>query len=317
MQAVELNLASRPFRNNLPIWLAYACGALLVAGMSFWNVVTFRDYGDRLERLREQMASVERKLDALEAREQRARREIEGFDLKVLAAQSRRANGVIRRRALSWTELFNLLERIQPYEVRLSSVRPLYGTRGEQSGEPRDDRFVPVSVEGTAQNLRAFADYEWALLNDRHFTQIEPQRATIGSGGEVYFDLRFLYAPEGVEKAAPAGPPQPAEEPLGAPPVSTTGAAAEEARSEEFHREASPPEETDVAAPAPSESPTAPQPQRAAAPPASRPRPGAIQTEPTPEEIERAKHWKPALEPEPPGSVRERVPGKGPRKGRP
>lgn len=319
MQPLDLNLASRPFRNNAPIWAAYVCGAAVAGAATYGNVSAYLDSGARLQRLREQVETVGRKLGELDVREQKARRDIEAFDVKVLSVQARRANGVIQRRALSWTKLFNELERIQPYEVRLSSVRPLYGVRGESGAEQAQEGLVPVSVEGTARSLRAFTDYEYALIHDPHFMQVEPQRATIGDGGEVYFDLRFLYAPAG---GAEAGEPAQLE-PDAAPGSSLVAEApeSEEAPPEDVRAPAegagAPEPEAAGSSPVLPAGPERP-PNRAAVPAPRRPPAGAIETEPTPEELERAKSWKPAIEFEPadPEAAEERPRAKGPRKGR-
>lgn len=316
MEPLDLNLASRPFRNNTPVWAAYVCGAALVAAGTYWNASTYFDYSARLERLREQVDTVNRKLRELDVREQKARGDIEGFDTKALSVQSRRANGVIQRRALSWTKLFNELERIQPYEVRLSSVRPIYGARGETGAERVEEGLVPVSVEGTAQNLRAFTDYEYALIHDSHFLQVEPQRATIGDGGEVYFDLRFLYAPEG---AAKSGEPAQLEPSASAVPPSGLVAESDEGQAEGGRAAVEEPETVapDEAGARPWVPAPDPHPVHAAAP--RRPPAGAAgANEPTPEELERAKSWRPRIEFEPADAEAPEPPrGKGPRKARP
>jgi hypothetical protein len=128
--------------------------------------------------------------------------------------QSERANEVIERRALSWTRLFNQLEKVQPYGVRMASIRPVYlGDADRRTGGKDDPTLagsVPVSVEGTAQSLEQFLEFERALLGDVHFARVEPERSSLTrNASEVLFELRFLYYPYGrpdVPAAAPAAP---------------------------------------------------------------------------------------------------------------
>ncbi len=316
MQPLDLNLASRPFRNNMPLWTAYALGALILGGLTIWNVHTFVDYGQRFRDLDDRLSSVQRKLAELEAREAQAKKEIASFDLKILGVQAEKANDVVRRRALSWTKLFNLLEKLLPYEVKMSSIRPLYGRKRDAGAEGEIAQgYVPVSVEGTAQGIRAFAEYEQNLISDPHFAQVEPQSTTFGKNGELIFDLRFLYAPEGepgtpdevrAASGAEAEDETGAEPGAGEPPADREASAPEEMEDGEVvENPGSLPEGSPEAAsfePAASAAPRAP----VLAPASSAAgRPGAINTEPTAEELERAKDWKPfqplpGEEPDPP-----------------
>lgn len=197
--ALEINLATRPFRNNLALWIGYGVGAALVVGFSAWNLWAAIDQASRLAELRESMSVVEAKLADLDAREATALAEIAKIDVDALAVRAERANEVIDRRALSWTRLFNRMEEVQPYEVRMVSIRPVYaGGATPQAGlDAAPDGTVPVAVEGAAQSLEAFLEFERELVMDPHFAQVEPERTQILGGGEILFTLNFLYDPEG------------------------------------------------------------------------------------------------------------------------
>lgn len=196
---LELNLATRPFRNNVALWIGYGLGTALVLGFSAWNVWAAIDQAKRLADLRESMSAVDAKLVDLEIRETNALAEVAKIDVKALAVRADRANDFIDRRALSWTRLFNRMEEVQPYEVRMVSIRPVYaGEATPQTGVgATPEGTVPVAVEGAAQSLEAFLEFERELVMDPHFAQVEPERTQIVAGGETLFTLNFLYDPEG------------------------------------------------------------------------------------------------------------------------
>lgn len=204
VRTLELNLASRPFRNNALLWLGHCVLMGAVIGATAWNTAAFLDTGGKLEELRNRVGSIENRFDNVEVQERRLQAEIARHDLKYLRMQTVRANDVIGRRALSWTRLFNLLEKVQPYEVKMVSVRPVFG-RGEapSATDLVGEETVPVSVEGTARDLNAFLDFERALIADPHFDRVEPERRTHTKDGEVLFVLSFLYDPEGRVAHAP------------------------------------------------------------------------------------------------------------------
>ena len=197
MQTLDLNLATRPFRNNVLLWSAYSAAAALLLAFTIWNVRAYFDYGTRLDNLSQSVSTIDRQMDNLELRSQRATAGAAKFDLKYLTVQSERANEVIERRALSWTRLFNQLEKVQPYGVRMASIRPVYlGDADRKTGGKDDPSLVgsvPVSVEGTAQSLEQFLEFERALLGDVHFARVEPERSSLTrNASEVLFELRFL-----------------------------------------------------------------------------------------------------------------------------
>lgn len=206
IRSLELNLASRPFRNNTPVWLGHALLGLGVVGFTAWNTMTFLETGRRVEELRNSVGSIENRSREIEVRERRVQTEIPKHDIKYLTTQTLRANDVIQRKALSWTRLFNLLEKVQPYEVKMVSIRPVFGLGGSGGSAVVPARvahtYIPVAVEGTARDLTAFLEFERSLIGDPHFDRVEPERSTHAKDGEILFQLSFFYDPEGRARKA-------------------------------------------------------------------------------------------------------------------
>ena len=197
MRALDLNLASRPFRNNVPFWCAHVALATAVLVFAYWNVRTYGAAKADVEAIQADIGSVERQLTELEKRDVEAQRAAKEFDLKILKFQADQANEIILRRGLSWTKLFNELEKVVPYEVKMTAIRPMYGTREEARGAGFEGT-VPISVEGVAQSLPAFLELERALIMDPHYGSVEPMRTETKPGAnEVEFELTFLYDPNG------------------------------------------------------------------------------------------------------------------------
>jgi hypothetical protein len=198
MQPLDLNLSSQPFRNNALLWTAHAiaCGSLLT--FSVWNVSTYLRETRDVAELKTQIAENDRRGADLDLREKRAEAGAGRHDLKDLSRQAATANQVIMMRALSWTRLFNQLEKVVPYEVKTIAIRPTFGTgtAGASNAGSLEDA-VPVEVQGTAQSLEAFLEFERSLLVDPHFDQVEPDRSDIVEGGEISFKMGFLYYAEG------------------------------------------------------------------------------------------------------------------------
>jgi hypothetical protein len=196
MQPLELNLAPRPFRNNTLLWSGLAVAVLLLGWFTWWNVQTYQGNADELAELRDKVDGFDQRMTQFQLRDGKARAAIDRYDLSELAVQAAKANDVIEWKAFSWTRLFNHLEDLQPYKVKMLAVRPVfYAAERKTQNETVPEGAVPVQVEGIAENLRWFLAFERALLQDPHFSEVEPERSNKLESGEIRFDLKFLYYP--------------------------------------------------------------------------------------------------------------------------
>jgi len=214
MQAVDLNLASNPFRNNTLLWLGYITATLLLAAFSIWNAWTFVDHRARLRELRDTVGTFESQRLELETRAKRALDGIRRFDVGSLELQAAKANEVIEWKAFSWTRLFNALEKVQPHQVRMIGVRPIFSvSEGAADEEATGGAGMPVALEGVARSYDDFAALERALHEDPTFGRVEPDRLTRAENGEIVFQMHvwYLFADEaearaGMAEAADAAP---------------------------------------------------------------------------------------------------------------
>ena len=121
---LRTNLSTRPFYNERAVHLAIAAFAVLVVGITAWNVLSVLG----LSRQNTELSSrVNRDHDEA-ARLTKAAVEIRGrinqAELQRVVNAAREANGLIDQRTFSWTAFFNRLESTMPPDVMLASVRP-------------------------------------------------------------------------------------------------------------------------------------------------------------------------------------------------
>ena len=223
LQPLDLNLGTRPFRNNTLIWTGLGLGLLLVLWLSWWNYTTWQSESDALLSLRSDVNGIESQHMDLTRREIEYRKRIKAHDLDLLSTQAGKANDVIMLKAFSWTRLFNRMERIQPYEVRMQAVRPVFrihkkrggGSTAADAAGHLEKQSVMVTVDGTAKNLKSFLEFETALLEDPWFDRIEPERYSTLENGETQFSLRFHYYPNKPmpePESEPESEPEPADD---------------------------------------------------------------------------------------------------------
>lgn len=121
---LRTNLATRPFYNERLVHLGIGVLALVVLGLTAYNVLQILNLSASHSELtaraaREEAAATERDRQALAVRQQ-----IDAVKLKAIAQAAREANAIIDQRTFSWTELFNRIEATLPPDVMITSLRP-------------------------------------------------------------------------------------------------------------------------------------------------------------------------------------------------
>jgi len=196
MRALQLNLATRPFRNNTLVWLAYIGLLGLAAWFTYWNVSSFRHYKEELAQLDQEQGNRKQEQGDLVGRHRGILKGVGRFDRASIVRRTSKANQVIEWKAFSWTRLFNQLGELLPYNIRVTSVRPVFRDR-QRSGDDGDSRrSIPITIEGLARDWDAFFDLEKAVIGDQSFGGVEPRQVSKMPNGELSFLIYFAYYPD-------------------------------------------------------------------------------------------------------------------------
>ncbi len=217
------------------LWTGLTIAVVAIGMLSVWNYRTFSEKSLYVDDLEIRKGSFESRYGELEREEVKINAELKRRELAELVVRADKANDVIHWKAFSWTRLFNQLQAVLPYDVQMTTVRPVFREdrrRRARAADNEPKNSVPVNVEGVAKTIEAFLDFERRLFEDPHFDRVEPEGYEVDEHSrETIFRLRFQYRPDG----APA-PPTPEGEALDgeqATPVAAdveTVAANEEAR---------------------------------------------------------------------------------------
>ena len=180
------NLASRPFLNTRPVWVAtIAAGtvALILIGLNLWfAMVTNRALEDELERRNE----LELRYSQIESE---ARKEIAGLSRvpwRSLAARVEATNLVLREHAFSWLAMLDDIERVMPYDFRLTRISPAVAPDG-----------ITLSFEVVARNRDAMLEFIDNLVEDPSFhdpvlaSETTPEESATGTY-ELTMKVRYL-----------------------------------------------------------------------------------------------------------------------------
>lgn len=122
--AVPVNLASEPFQRDRPILIAYLAGAVVLAGILATQVaVGGVERGQRAE-LQQSIAKVQEQLSGIQRQRAEADAAIRDPKSAEAAEYALFLNNLLLRKGISWTRIFDDLDQVIPYNVRLIAVRP-------------------------------------------------------------------------------------------------------------------------------------------------------------------------------------------------
>ncbi len=187
---IDVNLASQPYEDARLFWMRWGTGVALLAilsaallaetGMGFWYA--------------RQDLSMANQIRAEIAQRDQERARAEAFlnqpQNRVIRDRSQFLNGLIERKAFSWTQVFADLERIMPARLHVVSIHPEL-TESE-------DLQIKLTVAGESRD-RAL-DLVRRMEESPRFRQpvINSENAQTNSqtpGDNVEFNISALYVP--------------------------------------------------------------------------------------------------------------------------
>lgn len=128
---LHTNLSTRPFYNTRIVRVGLIAVAMVVAGLTIFNVVELwrlqtsnRELGQTVTQNENQARDLRQKARTVQA-------SIDQSQLQLVEAAAREANALIDRRAFSWTELLNQFQATLPPSVRVVSVQPQVDDAGQ------------------------------------------------------------------------------------------------------------------------------------------------------------------------------------------
>ena len=191
---LRTNLATRPFYNERGVHVGLVALAIVVVGVTAFNVTRVVELSRSHTDLGLRVAQDEVVAREMAGETEAVQQEIDGAELRVVTDAVREANALIGLRMFSWTELFNRIETTLPPDVMLTSVRP------EVDGE-----FVSVAMLVLGRRIEAIDRFIEALEATGSFEQLLPRQEEATDDGMFRTMLRGRYL--GATPAAVAEPP--------------------------------------------------------------------------------------------------------------
>lgn len=208
MMRIRVNLGRRPVENLRRVRIVWG-GALVILLLAFAGLALTAWLGWRGTRaIQAQTAGLRAQIAPLQLATAQTSAPLRGAGTQAIVARAQFLNQLIDRKSVSWTQLFEQLEQIQPPGVELISLRPL-----QRNGQNAVDlRFASETLQPAidfVQSLETSGDFADAVV-----TRETEAAARTNAGGprnaaappRFQLELNALYTPHAPAPAA--GDPQ-------------------------------------------------------------------------------------------------------------
>jgi len=185
---LDINLATRPYEDAREFWGRWGLGvgllALATLALLGWTYRSWVHAGKE----RQSIA----KLEAQIAERNRERAHAQAFlDLAVNRStrdQSQFLNGLIQRKAFSWTRVFEELEQVMPPNLHVVSLRP----------ELNEQSQMELDMKVAGETRAAAVDLVQHMEGSKHFQGAQFVQENVGSegGSGVTANVIALYVPD-------------------------------------------------------------------------------------------------------------------------
>jgi len=171
---LRTNLATRPFYNVRAVHAMLGGLALFVLALTLFNVIELVRLTGSQQALGARASEAETEAQRLRTEAARIRTRIDQKQLETVSAAAREANGIIDRRAFSWTELLTQLEATLPDDVRITSVQPRL-----------DKATFKIGIIAEARRAEDVSGFIDALEQTGAFTNVVPLQQQAGDDGLI------------------------------------------------------------------------------------------------------------------------------------
>jgi Tfp pilus assembly protein PilN len=183
------NLASRPFLNNRPVWLLTIAAAVVGVVLIALNLRLYLVADRTLESETKTRDELQREVDQIEDRLRSDVAALQNVPWRSLKGRVEATNLILREHAFSWLVMLDDIERVMPYDVRITKISPSVGSDG-----------VNLAIEIVGRHREALLELLDNLIADPRFGEPSPQSERTPdetASGLHSLSLRVLYLPPG------------------------------------------------------------------------------------------------------------------------
>jgi type IV pilus assembly protein PilN len=190
---LDINLATRPYEDAREFWARWGLGVGLLGVLTLvllgWAVSGWTHAG----RDRQSIAQLQQQIAERDNERAKDQAVLDMAANRSTRDQSQFLNGLIQRKAFSWTRVFEDLERVMPPNLHVVSLRP----------ELNDQNQMQLDMKVAGDTRAAAVELVHRMEGSRHFqgAQLvqEGQGSEAGSG--VVASVVSIYVPDSADRS--------------------------------------------------------------------------------------------------------------------
>src|SRR6202167_3991690 len=190
---LDINLATRPYEDAREFWTRWGLGVGLLAVLTVfllgWTVKAWTEAG----RDRQDIARLEAEIGERDSERAKAQAFLDLASNRSTRDQSQFLNGLIQRKAFSWTRVFEDLEQVMPQNLHVVSLRPELSDENQMKLEMKvvgDSRSAAIDLVHRMEGSKHFGDAQ--LLSESEFGD---------AGSLVLASVISTYVPDSADRS--------------------------------------------------------------------------------------------------------------------
>ena len=185
---LDINLATRPYEDAREFWTRWGLGVGLLAVLTVfllgWTVKAWTEAG----RDRQDIARLEAEIGERDSERAKAQAFLDLASNRSTRDQSQFLNGLIQRKAFSWTRVFEDLEQVMPPNLHVVSLQP----------ELSDENQMKLEMKVVGDSRSAAIELVHRMEGSKHFqdAQLQSEVQAGDTGTLVLASVISTYVPD-------------------------------------------------------------------------------------------------------------------------
>ena len=188
---LDINLATRPYEDAREFWERWGLGVGLLAVSTLLLIGFSVQSWIHAGRDRQAIRGLQQQIGERDGERAKAQAFLDQNANRSTRDQSQFLNGLIQRKAFSWTRVFEDLERVMPSNLHVVSLRP----------EINDQNQMQLDMKVACETRGAAVELVHRMEGSRHFQGAQlVQETESGEGAGVSASVIAVYIPDPIEK---------------------------------------------------------------------------------------------------------------------
>jgi len=190
---LDINLATRPYEDAREFWTRWGLGVGLLGLLTLCLLVMAERGWTHAGRDRHEIGELQAQIAERDNERAKAQAYLDMTVNRSTRDQSQFLNGLIQRKAFSWTRVFEELELVMPSSLHVVSLRP----------ELNEQNQMELEMRVVCDTRAAAVELVHRMEGSRHFqgAQLVQEAQSGEAGGGVAASVTSVYVPDAIDRS--------------------------------------------------------------------------------------------------------------------